>query len=318
MAAAMSTARILVVEDDPDLRSQLRDLFEEDGLGVTEAGDGLAALDAARRERPDLVLLDLALPMLSGESVHERLRAHYRTRNIPILILSATGDVRRKLECLAAGADDYITKPFNFAELVGRVRAAITRTQSLRDLSPLTGLCGNAALTNEMNDRIAARQAFSLLHVDLDDFKSLNDRYGYATGDRAIVELANVIDHVVDRSGDGDFVGHIGGDDFMVLSEAADAERLAQEIANRFDLVAPTLHVPEDRERGWYLATDRVGVKRQLPLLSISIGIARSSGSGDEHAAQLAHLASEMKELAKRTLGSSWSIDRRERGQTSY
>ncbi len=317
MAAALNAARILVVEDDPDLRGQLRELFEDDGLSVTEAADGLAALDAARRERPDLVLLDLALPMLSGGAVHERLRAHYRTRNIPILVLSATGDVARKVECLAAGVDDYITKPFAVAELVGRVRAAITRTQSLRDLSPLTGLPGNAALTNEMNHRIAIRRAFSLLHVDLDDFKSFNDRYGYATGDRAIIALANVIDHVADRVGNGEFVGHIGGDDFMVLSEALDAEHLAQEIAYRFDLVAPTLHAREDRERGWYMATDRVGTKRQLPLLSISIGIARSGGDGDENAAQLAHLASEMKEVAKRTLGSSWSIDRRER-QISY
>jgi diguanylate cyclase (GGDEF)-like protein len=313
MAAAMADTRILVVEDDADLRHQLRGLFEDEGLSVSEAADGLAALDAARRDHPDIVLLDLALPMLSGDAVHERLRAHYRTRNIPILILSTTSDVDRKVERLAAGADDYITKPFEIAELVGRVRAALMRTQSLRDLSPLTGLPGNAALTNEMNDRIAAKRAFSLLHVDLDDFKSFNDRYGYATGDRAIISLADVIEHTIDLGGDADFVGHIGGDDFMVLSEAPDPELLAQEIAERFELVAAALHEPEDRERGWFVATDRVGTVRQVPLASISIGITRCLGEGDENAAHLAHLASEMKEVAKRTVGSSWSMDRRER-----
>jgi len=309
----MSGARILIVEDDIGLRRQLRELFEEEGLSVTEAADGLAALDAARRDRPDIVLLDLALPMLSGDAVHDRLRAHYRTRNIPILILSATADVDRKVELLAAGADDYITKPFEIAELIARVRGALLRTRSLRDLNPLTGLPGNAALTNEMNDRIAARRVFSLLHVDLDDFKSFNDRHGYATGDRAITALANVIEHTIDCGGHGAFVGHIGGDDFMILTDASDPEWLAREIVERFDLIAPTLHAPEDRERGWYMATDRVGVVRQLPLVSISIGIARSSGQGDENAAHLANLASEMKEVAKRTLGSSWSMDRRER-----
>jgi len=313
MAQTMDGAKILVIEDDPDLRDQLRMTFEEEGLSVCAAGDGLAALEAARRERPDLVLLDLGLPMLSGEAVHERLRAHYRTRNIPIIVLSATADVARKVERLSAGADDYITKPFEVAELIGRVRAALTRTQSLRDLNPLTGLPGNAALTNEMNDRIAARRVFSLLHVDVDDFKSFNDRYGYATGDRALIALANVIDNVADRDGNGDFVGHIGGDDFMVLSDASDPELLAQEITQRFDLIAPSLHEPEDRERGWYVATDRVGTVKEIPLASISIGIARSLGGGDENAAQLSHLASEMKEVAKRARGSSWAIDRRER-----
>ena len=99
----------------------------------------------------------------------------------------------------------------------------------------------------------------------------------------------------------------------MVLSDAPDPELLAQEIAQRFDVIAAALHEPEDRERGWYMATDRVGTVRQVPLASISIGIARSEAQGDENAAQLAHLASEMKEVAKRTVGSSWSMDRRER-----
>lgn len=312
--ATNANARILVVEDDADLRQQLSELFRDEGLHVSEAADGAQAIETARRERPDLILLDMGLPKLSGRAVHERLRADFRTRMLPIVVLSADHDVDHKVERLAAGADDYITKPFSIAELTARVRAAIVRTHALRDLSPLTGLPGNAAITNEVNARIVGGHPFALLHVDLDDFKSFNDRYGFATGDEAIRALALALEDVVDRRGEvNDFAGHIGGDDLVILTSTDDPEGLAQEVLERFDAVAPDLHDPEDRERGRYRIVDRRGEAREMPLLSVSIGIARSSGRADESAAELAHLASEMKEVAKRRPGSAWEMDRRER-----
>ncbi len=306
--------RILVVEDDADTRTYLRDVLEQERLHVFEVSDGLEAISEARRLRPDLILLDLRLPGLSGTAVRQRLRADFRTRAIPIVILSADADVRRKVEHLIAGADDYVTKPFNIDELVGRILAALRRSQVLRDANPLSGLPGNAAILTELDSRIQSGIAFSVLHADLDDFKSYNDRYGFTRGDEAIAAVARVLEEAVERVGeDGDFVGHVGGDDFVVLSVADDLTPLAEEICRRFDVVAASLHDPEDARRGWYTATDRRGDTRDVPVITVSVGIARSNARPDQSASQLAHLASEMKEVAKRERGSTWAIDRRTR-----
>ena len=124
----MSVQSILVVEDEAPLVTLLRYNLEREGFSVFEALDGDEALNQARERKPDLVLLDWMLPLVSGIEVCRQLRRHPETRAIPIVMLTARGEQGDKLRAFDNGADDYVTKPFSPAELIARIRAVLRRT----------------------------------------------------------------------------------------------------------------------------------------------------------------------------------------------
>ena len=302
---------VLVVEDDDDTRAALRALLEDAGYACAEAGDGEQALAALRTDHFDLVLLDLGLPSLSGSDVRAAVRDDPRTRFLPIVFLSAHGAREEKLEQLEAGADDYITKPYDADELLARVGTAVRRAKGLRAVNPLSGLPGNTTITEEIDTRLTAGVAFALLYVDIDRFKEFNDHYGFARGDEMIARVAEMLVEVASCGGTRRFLGHIGGDDFVMLVAPDEAERLAQTIAQRFDELAPSFYEPEDRARGYLEVRDRRRHLRRVPFASLSIGIVPVTSRRFDGAVAAARAAAEVKEVAKRRPGSTWATDRR-------
>lgn len=162
-------ARVLVVDDDPLFARLVAHLLEDAGYKCSTASDGEDAVSVATAEIPDLVLLDVAMPGLSGPETLTLLRADHRTALTPVVFVTGSSDSATKVRCLMSGADDYLTKPFEAAELVARVHLAIRRHRLLRDISPLTYLPGNAAIHREMARRTGSGQAFSVLWIDIDD-----------------------------------------------------------------------------------------------------------------------------------------------------
>jgi len=305
------SGRVLVVEDDEATRGAVRVLLEDAGYECCEATDGEAALVSVRTAHPDLVLLDLGLPGMSGTDVHRALRRDPRTRFLPTVFLSAHSEREARLAELAAGADDYITKPYDADELLARVGAAVRRSSGLRSVNPLSGLPGNTTITEEIESRLARRERFALLYVDIDRFKEFNDHYGFARGDLMISSVAQLLAEISwGREGER-FLGHIGGDDFVVLAASEEAETLAACITQRFDETAPSLYDEKDRQRGSIEARDRRGVLRRSPLASLSIGIVNIAPGRFDGAIAAARAAAEVKEVAKRQPGSSWAVDRR-------
>ncbi|HKC92011.1 MAG TPA: response regulator, partial [Candidatus Limnocylindria bacterium] len=221
-------ARVLVVEDDEATRGALRALLDDAGYVCDEASDGERAVEAMRDAPFDLVVLDLGLPGMSGADVHRQLRRDPRTRFLPIVFLTAHSDRQVKLAELEAGAEDFITKPYDAEELLARVGAAVRRWSGMRAVNPLSGLPGNRTITEEIDARLARGEDFALLYVDIDRFKEFNDHYGFTRGDRVITMLAEILVHVAGT--DQRFVGHIGGDDFVVLARTEEAEGLAEGI----------------------------------------------------------------------------------------
>ena len=302
-------AHVLVVEDDEATRGALRALLDDAGYLCDEASDGERAVAAMRDARFDLVLLDLGLPGMSGADVHRQLRRDPRTRFMPIVFLTALADRQVKLAELEAGAEDFITKPYDADELLARVGSAVRRWSGLRAVNPLSGLPGNPTITEEIESRLARGEHFALLYVDIDRFKEFNDHYGFTRGDAVITMLAEVLMCVVDS--DRRFVGHIGGDDFVVLARAEEAEALAEGITRRFDQRILLLYDPADRARGWIEARDRRGRMRNIPIATVSIGIVNVPPGRFEGATAAARAAAEVKEVAKRRPGSAWAVDRR-------
>jgi diguanylate cyclase (GGDEF)-like protein len=305
------SGRVLVVEDDKATRGAVRALLEDAGYECCEAIDGEAALVTVKAARPDLVLLDLGLPGMSGAEVHRALRRDPRTRFLPTVFLSAHSSKDERLAELEAGADDYITKPYDADELLARVGAAVRRSSGLRAVNPLSGLPGNTTITEEIEARLARRERFALLYVDIDRFKEFNDHYGFARGDLMISSVAQLLAEVSWGKEGERFLGHIGGDDFVVLAPSGEAETLAACITRRFDDTTPSLYDEKDRQRGSIEARDRKGVLRRIPLASLSIGIVNVAPGRFDGAIAAARAAAEVKAVAKRQPGSSWAVDRR-------
>lgn len=303
---------ILVVDDDNALRDILEVNLVASGYEVCTASSGAEAVKVAKRQAPALVLLDLMMPGMNGIEVCKALRADHRTCSATIIVLTASVVRGHLFAALSSGADDYVSKPFDLDEVLLRVEAGLRRAAHLRATSPLTGLPGNFEITRRIEELMADEQGFALVHADLDNFKAYNDRYGFVCGDEAITATARLlVDAVGEVEGSPTFVGHVGGDDFALLLPEGAAERVAAEIVSTFDVLAPSLHDPDDARRGVVDVVDRSGQLHHIPLLAISLGIATTAHRRFHSPSEAAAVASETKQRAKAEPGSAWWVDRR-------
>jgi diguanylate cyclase (GGDEF)-like protein len=303
---------ILVVDDDPDVARFVEVNLRSAGYDVNVASNGEEALERAVELRPDLVLLDVMMPKLDGFEVAQRLRRDPRTSASSIIMLTAKALSSDKVLGLSSGADDYIIKPFDPVELLARVKGTLRRAREMRALSPLTGLPGNIRIQEEIRRRVSENQPFALLYADLDHFKAYNDHYGFVRGDRAIQSLARLVTETVHEvAGPEGFVGHVGGDDFVVIVGPTLATDVAHTLCQRFDDQVPHLYDSDDVARGGIDVKDRQGQPGRFPLLTLSIGVASTQIREFGHYAEAVSVATEMKQYAKRDSGSSFAVDRR-------
>jgi diguanylate cyclase (GGDEF)-like protein len=302
---------ILVVDDDPDIARFVEVNLRSAGYEVSVAGDGEEALERAADLRPDLVLLDVMMPRLDGFEVAQRLRKNPQTANTSIIMLTAKALSSDKVTGLQSGADDYIIKPFDPIELLARVKGTLRRAKEMRNLSPLTGLPGNIRIQEEIERQVREHQPFAVLYLDLDNFKTYNDKYGFVRGDRLIQGTARMLQDAVMAYDQDGFVGHVGGDDFVAVVLPDTAEDVAKRVCERFDQDRSLYYEDEDLERGFVRMEDRKGVEQDIPLVSVSIGIATTSKRAFAHYGEAVAVATEMKQFAKRDGGSSFAVDRR-------
>ncbi|MGD0968181.1 MAG: response regulator [Candidatus Aquilonibacter sp.] len=306
--------RVLVVDDDRNLRKIISTNLELAGFAVETASDGAEALSMIENLQPDIVLLDLMMPYMDGYEVAKRIRNHQNPSiaNVPIIILTAKGETEDKLRGFEAGADDYITKPFGPQELLARVRAKIRRVEVDSSLSPLTRLPGNLAIEAELRRRIDGNEPFAVIYLDLDNFKAFNDVYGFTHGDEAIVLLARVtVDAVRRRGTANDFVGHIGGDDFIVVTHNDRAEEIAKEVIAEFDRDIRNLYSAKDLRAGFIETRDRRGALNRFPIITLSMAIVSNDRGQLSNYAQVGEAAAELKRYAKSIAGSVYVKDKR-------
>lgn len=308
---------ILIVDDEPHIRRILDYLLRQQGYEVDAAASGPAALDRIQGalNLPDLILLDLMMPEMDGFEVCRRLRADYRSRQIPIIIVTAKGEQIDRVRGLEGGANDYLTKPYDHKELVLRVRNTLEWSRAQRQANPLTGLPGNRAIEQEVQGRIDREESFSFLYLDIDNFKAYNDYYGYSRGDSAIRIVAELLrDCSREHGGASDFVGHIGGDDFCVVTGPDGAEALGEAIVERFSTEFMKLIEPEDLERGYLEVRARQGGVLRVDFPSLTIAVVTDQGRQYEHWGRVSDAAAELKSFGKTQTGSIVVTERRETG----
>ena len=304
--------RILVVDDDPEIRDFVKANLEQDGFEIEVAGSGPEALELAAERPPALVLLDVMMPGMDGLTTLRHLRNDVPTANVPVVMLTAKPQAAERVKGLDLGADDYITKPFEIDELVARVRSVIRRAQHMRDLSPLTGLPGNFRITTELENRVRDGSEFAVVYGDLDNFKAFNDTYGFMRGDAVIKFTADTLLEVAgDVVGVGVFIGHLGGDDFVIIMAAEHIEPFCEGVIKHFDDGILEFYDTADALQGYIEVTDRLGEKQTLPTASFSMGVATNRVRVLTSAWEVSAIATEMKEFAKREPGSVYAVDRR-------
>lgn len=240
---------ILVVEDDPFISDALEEVLVEFGYSVRVASTGGAAVTAMVAQRPDLVLLDLTLPDVDGLDLCRQLRADSRWNAVPVIALTARDHLNDRVAGLREGLDDYLTKPFNIAELAARLDANLRRSRRELHTSPLTLLPGNRDIESTLAARLASGDDFAICYIDIDNFKPYNDRYGFTAGDQIIRALADAIQRSL-RGLENAFPGHVGGDDFVAIMQPVDAETFAQRVIQSFEALLPTAYPSEDFRRG--------------------------------------------------------------------
>ncbi|MDX2087543.1 MAG: response regulator [Kofleriaceae bacterium] len=301
--------RVLVVDDDPSIRTICREVLELGGYQVRDVGSANAALAEARRFRPDMILMDVLMPGIDGYRAAEMIRADAAIAMAPIMFLSARGDTADKVRAFRSGAEDYMVKPFDAAELLARVAKALDRQARELGASPTTQLPGADAIQAEIERRLAFGDPTAVAcYLDLDNLKAFNDYYGYAKANAVIRQTGDVIRQVVtNQGGPGDFIGHIAGDDFVFVTSEDRADAVCKGICERFDQLIRLYYDPSDRARGYIETKDRYGVPRKFPVMSVSI--AAISLARAKTYAGLAELAAVGKRTAKAIPGSAYVRD---------
>jgi diguanylate cyclase (GGDEF)-like protein len=304
---------ILVVDDDADIARFVEFNLRLHGFEVLSARDGQEALEMIEQHRPDLAVVDLMMPRIDGLELTRRLRADPMTSALPVIMLTAKGMTVDKVHGLTAGADDYMVKPFDTAELIARVSSTLRRNKEFREVSPLTGLPGNSRIRREISDRVRSGLDYAVGYIDIDRFKSVNDRYGFVRGDAFISALARSVHRAVVSVGlPPAFLGHIGGDDFVVVCSPEQVRKLTERAVVDFEKAADELYDQQDAGRGYVELKDRRGHLQRAHLVTLSIGVSLSVPERRfTDPLEVIAAASEMKTVAKGQPGSYVAVDRR-------
>ncbi len=304
-------AKILLADDSHAIRFLVSEILTNAGFTVIEAEDGQEAIDKTYKENPDLLILDYEMPHKTGFDVVREVRSRTGYLHTPIIIFTAVSDKSTKLEGLGLDIDDYLTKPADEDEIVARVKLLLKRNKQKMDCNPLTRLPGNPSIQARVEQEIASGRPFAVLYCDLNNFKSFNDKYGFEAGDRVLKTESQIIVSAAMQD-PASFVGHIGGDDFIVVCSFDKADTIAQEITSKTDAVAPSFYNEEDRTNGYMISTNRKGETEKFNFLSIGIGIVHNTKKPLTSFAMVSNIGSELKCLAKKhENGSFYVMDRR-------
>ncbi len=291
----MGKSRLLVVEDDHDISNMLKIYFSGLGYDVDVAPRGSDALEKTRQVLPHLIVLDIMLPDIDGYEVCRTLRTNTRTSHIPVIFLTQKDERSDKLQGLELGADDYITKPFDIEELKLRVQGAIRRAEREALTDPRSGLPAGRLIEEQLRQTIR-QNGWAYMDIRINYFSQFNDVYGFVAGDDVLRFTAMLMGEVVDELGNPtDFIGHAGGDNFIIITSEGAAENIRQRLKARFAEEVQTHYNFIDRQQGYILTSGPGGVTEKTPLMTLSVGIVTPKEQTFADIREITELAAEVR-----------------------
>jgi CheY-like chemotaxis protein len=269
----MGKARLLIVEDDPDISYMLHIYFTGQGFEADVAMRGREALEKTRQGMPHLIVLDIMLPDIDGYEVCRTLRTNTRTSHIPVIFLTQKDERSDRLQGLELGADDYITKPFDIEELKLRVQNAIARSERESLTDPQSGLPAGRLIEDHLR-RIIRQKDWAFMDIRLNHFGAFKDVYGFIAANDVLRFTAMLFNEVIEEIGSSsDFIGHAGGDNFVLITSESAVELLRARLKDRFDDEVLSHYNFIDRQHGHIVAPGHDGVMTQTPLMTLAVGV---------------------------------------------
>ena len=289
----MGKSRLLVVEDDADIANMLKIYFGGMDYEVDIAPRGGLALEKTRTVLPHLIVLDIMLPDIDGYEVCRTLRTNTRTSHIPVIFLTQKDERSDKLQGLELGADDYITKPFDIEELKLRVQGAIRRSERESLTDPRSGLPAGRLIEEQLR-RIIRQEDWALLDLRVNHFEPFRDVYGFVAGDDVLRFTAMLLSEVVDDLGSSsDFIGHAGGDNFIIITKYESVNAIRERVKTRFAAEVQTHYNFMDRQQGYIQVPKAEGGVAQVPFMTLAVGMVSPAQQSFSDIREITELAAE-------------------------
>lgn len=304
---------IYIIDDDETSVLVFRELFKNDTeykfISVKSE-----QIDVALRNIPTIIIINEDAIDIDTVELCKKIRNDDDNSITPVIVVSSNSDKEHRIEILKESVEYYIKKPVNAQYLYYTIKNLGRLLSINRRISPLTGLPGNVQIHAELKKRISNRENFSVLYLDLDNFKAYNDVYGFLKGDEIIKYTADTIVRCVHNYiHEGAFVGHIGGDDFIAIVPILNCDEICKNIIASFDAHVTKFFTDEDVEKGYIEVANRKGIIEQFPLTSISIGVVEADVGRFANMLEIGEVGAQVKHNAKSVMGSSYFIDRRKK-----
>ena len=304
---------IYIIDDDESSLMVFRELFKND-KEFTFKSVKSNEIDVALKNIPSIIIVNEDAIEVDIISLCKKIRNDDDNSITPIIVVSSNSDKGHRINILKESVEYYIKKPVNADYLYFTIKNLSRLLSINRRISPLTGLPGNVQIHAELKKRLLNKEEFSVLYLDLDNFKAYNDVYGFLKGDEIIKFTADtIIKSIHSKVESGSFVGHIGGDDFIAIVPGLHCEDICKDIIFHFDLDVKKFFTESDIENGYIEVANRKGVIEQFPLTAISIGVVEVDKGRFANILEISEVGAQVKHLAKTVMGSSYAIDRRKR-----
>ena len=305
---------IYVLDDENNLTNSMDGMFKNDSE-VRVKQILLKNYKEIFKSSPDILVIDEDIFDTEKQSIKicKEIRKDENNSITPIIMVSSNKETSHIIEMLKNEVELVLSKPVNDDVLYYSVKNIMKLLNSNRMVSPLTGLPGNIQIQSEMAERLNNGENFAMLYIDLDNFKAYNDTYGFSSGDEIIKFTAKVIEKYVFKENENNFVGHIGGDDFVAIVDDKNYESICQDIITDFDENVKKFFKKEDIEKGYLEVENRKGIIEEFPITSVSIGAVEVNKEKFKNTIEIGEAGAEVKHLAKTIYGSTYVIDRRKK-----
>ena len=271
-------------------------------------------IDIALKNIPSIIIVNEDAIEVDIIELCKKIRNDDDNSITPIIVVSSNSEQKHRIDILKQSVEYYIKKPVNTQYLYFTIKNLGRLININRRISPLTGLPGNVQIHAELKKKIANKEDFSVLYLDLDNFKAYNDVYGFLKGDEIIKFTADTIMKCVHSYiPTNAFIGHIGGDDFVAIVPTLNCDEICENIIANFDAHVTKFFTEDDVEKGYIEVANRKGVIEQFPLTSISIGVVEADKGRFANILEIGEVGAQVKHMAKSVMGSSFAIDRRKK-----
>lgn len=304
---------IYIIDNDDEVKNIILRLFKQD-KEVRLKKVNTENIDYALKNIPSLIIINEDTVDENIIEICKKIRLNEDNSITPIIVISSNKEKSHRVDVLKECVEHYIKAPLDEEYLYYTIKNLIRLLETNRRVSPLTGLPGNVQIQAEMKKRLLNKEDFVMLYLDLDNFKAYNDVYGFLNGDEIIKFTARTIVNNIEKLSvsRNTFVGHIGGDDFVaIVSCEDDFEAICQNIIAEFDKGIRKYFTEQDLEKGYLEVPNRKCVIEEFPLTSISIGVVVVNKNRFHNVLEIGEVGAQVKHLAKTTMGSAYSIDRR-------